>query len=118
MISAELVESRFPVGSSASRIDGLIHQRARDRDALLLSAGELIRMALLAARQSHQLQQVGARALAVGGPRRIEQRQLDVLERQVRDSRLKFWKTNPMRRLRIVASSDSFSCATSSPSRR
>ena len=33
-------ESRFPVGSSASRM-GLAGQRARDSDALLLTAGEL-----------------------------------------------------------------------------
>ena len=34
-------ESRFPVGSSASRIDGLAAQRAGHGDALLLTAGKL-----------------------------------------------------------------------------
>ena len=35
--------SRLPVGSSASRIDGSLIERARDRDALLLTAGQLVR---------------------------------------------------------------------------
>ena len=36
----------------------------------------------------------------------------------VRDSRLKFWKMKPMRRLRICASWSGFKPATSSPARR
>ena len=35
------LESRLPVGSSANTTAGLWHERAGDRDALLLAAGEL-----------------------------------------------------------------------------
>ena len=41
MISLPVAVSSAPVGSSASRIDGLIHQRARHRHALPLAAGKL-----------------------------------------------------------------------------
>ena len=34
--------SRLPVGSSAMSIGGIVHQRAGDRDALLLAAGQLL----------------------------------------------------------------------------
>ena len=40
-ISAPARESRFPVGSSAKMISGLLIERARDRDALLLAARQL-----------------------------------------------------------------------------
>ena len=41
-IAAPVALSRFPVGSSASTIAGAADQRARDRDALALTAGELV----------------------------------------------------------------------------
>ncbi len=81
MISAEFVESRLPVGSSASRIAGSLIKRPRDRDALLLTARELIRMVLLAPLQANQFEQFPGAILAFAVPCRIEQRQLDVLQR-------------------------------------
>ncbi len=42
-ISALERESRLPVGSSAKMISGRRDERARDRDALLLTAGQLRR---------------------------------------------------------------------------
>jgi len=87
-----------------------IDQCARDRDALLLSAGELIRMVLFAARQSHQLHQVGRAALTVGGPCRVEQRQLDVLERRCSRQQVEVLKNesdslaSDHRQLRLVQS--------------
>ena len=64
---------------------GIVDQRARDRDALLLAAGELAGRVALAVAESEQVQR-RARPL---GPRRgagrpgggVEQRQRDVLER-------------------------------------
>ena len=48
MISCEVRVSRLPVGSSASSRLGIVDQGARDRDALLLAAGELARRVALA----------------------------------------------------------------------
>ena len=82
MISAEFFESRFPVGSSASRIAGSVDQRARDRDALLLAAGELIRMVVFAPLEPEHFEQSLRRAARHRRvQRRVKQRQLDVLER-------------------------------------
>ena len=41
MIPTVVAGSRFPVGSSASRISGRLTKARRDRDPLLLAAGEL-----------------------------------------------------------------------------
>ena len=63
----------------------LVDQRARDRDALLLAAGELARLVLLAPREAHDREALSrlllalARRVAVRG---VDQRQLDVLERR------------------------------------
>ena len=46
--------SRLPVGSSATRIAGIGRERARQRDALLLAAGELRRDNATAARQGRR----------------------------------------------------------------
>src|SRR6266851_5653348 len=92
---------------------GIVHEGARDSDALLLSAGKLVRIVLLAAMQSHHFEQFRGAPLALACPGGVEQWQFDVL---VRESRLKLWKTKPMRRLRIAASSSSLSEATSTPS--
>ena len=61
---------------------GPVHQRAGDRDALLLAAGELARQVALAALEADRAQR-GARALALLGGRdaAVDERQLDVLER-------------------------------------
>ena len=83
MISAELVESRLPVGSSASRIARLVHQGAGDGDALLLAAGELARTVMLAVRPVRPSPAASGRACAPVAPRqcRVKQRQLDILQR-------------------------------------
>ncbi len=81
MISTEFFESRFPVGSSASRIGRLVDQRARDRHALLLAAGELIRMVLLAPMEPEHFEQMGRAILARMVQCRIEKGQLDILQR-------------------------------------
>ena len=61
--------SRFPVGSSASMQLRVGHQRTRNRDALLLTAGELLRHVPRAMskrdafqRRRHPLATLGARA--------------------------------------------------------
>ena len=64
---------------------GLVDERARDRHALLLSAGELARLVVLPARQAHDGEAPPRLLLAL--PRRVtavrvDQRQLDVLERR------------------------------------
>ena len=80
-ISSLVRVSRLPVGSSASSSAGLIHQRARDGDALLLAAGELAGQVVLAAAQADGGERV-ARPLALLAQRHVavEQRQLDVLD--------------------------------------
>ena len=44
MISTPVFESRLPVGSSASRIDGVVDQGAGDGHALALAARQLVRL--------------------------------------------------------------------------
>ena len=80
MTASPFFESRFPVGSSASRIDGAPADRAGDGDALLLTAGELagqvlgaVRHADLLERRHHALLALGRLHAAIG------ERQLDVL---------------------------------------
>src|SRR5216683_508639 len=60
---------------------GVVHERARDSDALLLSAGKLVRIVLFAAMQSHHFEQFRGAPLALACPGGVEQRQFDVLER-------------------------------------
>ena len=59
-------ESRLPVGSSASRIERLAGDGARDRDALLLTARELAGQVLRAVRHADALER-GVDALAALG---------------------------------------------------
>ena len=81
-------ESRLPVGSSASRIDGLAAHRPRHRHALLLAAGELRRANASPGAPCPRVRQrlVHPRPRARRGQPAIGQRQLDVLpDRQVAD---------------------------------
>ena len=70
------------VGEQDRRID---RQRARDRDALALAAGQLLRQVLQAVAELHQSQQL-ARALVdlLARPAAQVQRQADVLEARQR----------------------------------
>jgi len=69
---------------------GLVRERARDRDPLLLAAGELRRVAVVVALQRDQAQQLLAPAPALGGPRPSHaQRELDVVrDRHVAEQRV------------------------------
>src|SRR5205085_5052435 len=74
--------SRRLVGQEDRRIR---HQRAGDGHALLLSARELRRIVVLAARESDALQRAARRAVPLlrrPAEFAVEQRQLDVLERR------------------------------------
>jgi len=68
------------VGEQQRRV---VHQRPRDGDTLLLASGELIRMVAQPVAEAHGLQRVGGAlpALRGGHLARVEQRELDVLER-------------------------------------
>ena len=91
--SAELLEQRHHL-DAGPRVEvagglvgeddcGSVDQRARDGHALLLAAGELVRVVVEPLAEAHPLQRLArapARAPAAGTPR-VEQRQLDVLER-------------------------------------
>ena len=60
----------------------IVDQRARDGDALLLSAGKLAGMMLVAAGQADRVQRLhGALVRARAGDIGVEQRQFDVLQR-------------------------------------
>ena len=80
MTASPFFESRFPVGSSASRIDGVAGDRAGDGDALLLTAGELAGQVLGAMRHADLLERRHHALLALGRLHAaIGERQLDVL---------------------------------------
>jgi hypothetical protein len=64
MISTEVRLSRFPVGSSASSIDGWFTS-ARDGDTLLLPPGHLRRKVLRAVSQTHHRQRLGSTFLTL-----------------------------------------------------
>ena len=74
--------SRLPVGSSARRSGGSCHERAGDRDALLLAAGELVRRVVQAIGEADGSQRL-ERALGplAGRDAAVDERQLHVLER-------------------------------------
>ena len=61
--------SRFPVGSSASRIDGLLIERARDRHALLLTAGQLVGVVVGAVAEADGRQHLDRALVTLGGLR-------------------------------------------------
>ena len=78
MISPPVAVSRLPVGSSASTTRGSTDERPRDRDALLLAAGQVRRQMVGALGEPHlaeQLQRAGA--IAAGR----DELHLDVLDR-------------------------------------
>src|SRR6185312_8032110 len=76
MISTEVVESRLPVGSSASRMLGLLI-RAR-----AMAAAQLVGAVVAAVIKVHLAQGFNGALLAlVGGDAGVDQRQLDVVLR-------------------------------------
>ena len=78
--SSPCSESRLPVGSSARMRFGLMHQRARHGDALLLAARELRPEVVAAVRDVHAFEhRVDSRLALARGRLRVDQRQLDVL---------------------------------------
>ena len=81
-------ESRLPVGSSASSKRGVAGERARDRDALLLAAGELRRDVLHARGEADALERFADALLALGRVHAaIAQRHVDVVEQvEIRES--------------------------------
>ena len=82
MTSTLVCESRLPVGSSARMQLRLVDERARDRDALLLPARELVGVVLEPLAEADALER-RARALrrSRDADAGVDQRQLDVLER-------------------------------------
>ena len=78
--SSALAESRFPVGSSSSRTLGRDDERAGDRDALLLAAGELVRPVAGPVREADGGERLEhALPSLARGEARVDERQLDVL---------------------------------------
>ena len=74
----------MPVGSSARITRGFDDEGARDRDALLLAAGELVRVVVEAVAEADALERARAARWCRSRVRtpRVEERQLDVLERR------------------------------------
>ena len=67
-----ILTSSAPNGSSSSRTCGSVGERARERDALLLAAGELALVAAAEAAEADEVEQLFAalaRAPAAGTPR-------------------------------------------------
>ena len=91
-------------------------ERARHRDPLLLTIGELAGQVVGPVHQADR-RQGGERAFATFGPRdmRVCERQLNVLQAVKRATRLKPWKTKPMRSRRTRAASRSSTYATFFP---
>ena len=80
MTASPFFESRLPVGSSASRMQRLAGDGARDGDALLLTAGELAGQVLRAVRHADALERRIDALLALRGLHAaVGERQLDVL---------------------------------------
>src|SRR3970040_1788374 len=82
MISAEVCESRLPVGSSASRREGRLAQARGGGPPLAPSARQLVRPVVHAVGHIDRRQSLGG-ALAALRRRRavVDERQLDVVER-------------------------------------
>ncbi len=80
MTASPFLESRFPVGSSASRMTAAPPDRARHSDALLLTAGELAGQVLGTMRHADLFERRHHPFLALGGSHApIREGQLDVL---------------------------------------
>ena len=73
-------ESRWPVGSSQSSSSRLLRERARDRDALRLAAGELRRQVVGLRRRARPARAAPAGACRVGSPPATQGGEGDVLE--------------------------------------
>ncbi len=111
--------SRFAVGSSASRIARRAGERARDGDALLLSARQVARQEVQAVAEADRLERAlrPRRARVAAAHALHVQRVLDVLERVSAGNRLYCWKTKPIERSPdLAAAGRAAAASTSSPS--
>ena len=117
-ITSRLVlESRFPVGSSPSRIDGIVHQGAGNGDSLLLSAGKLRRLMVEPVAEADQCG--ASRSPAGGDPPReflgVKQGQLDVFEGRRPSQEVEILKHEADALVRMTARSSRDIVAISSP---
>jgi len=105
MISELVVESRLPVGFISEQDAGLIHERARDRDALPLAARQLVRLVIHAIGEADPLQGPrGPRAPAPCGEAGVDQRQLHVVQRVGARQQVERLEDEPDSLLRMRAS--------------
>ena len=82
MISSPVLESRFPVGSSARMMEGLVDEGAGDGDALTLAAGELVGLVHHASAQVDGLEDgLCAGSTLDGRSAVVDEGQLDVVKR-------------------------------------
>ena len=97
MISTLVCVSRLPVGSSASSTEGRLTRARAIATRCCWPPESWLGMLVLAAARPDGGQRRRRRARCCSCERHVavEQRQLDVLERVVRGSRLKLWKTKP-----------------------
>ena len=99
MISSDRSGSRLPVGSSARRSDRVVDQRARDRDALLLAAGEIQRIGVHPVLQAHPLQHLEGTPPLLRGRHAEHFGTKEMFSSTVRVGiSLKSWKMKPMPR--------------------
>ena len=96
MISLPVFESRLPVGSSASRIDGIVDERARDGHALTLAARQLVRTVRRASVSSTFASASLARSCRdLPGDAAVNERQLDVVKRRRARQQIERLKDEP-----------------------
>ena len=120
MISRLVRVSRLPVGSSHSRIGGwLTSARAMATRCCWPPESWFGLWSRRLPRPTRASISIARRLRSRRGQLRLYRSGTSTFSSAVvRDSRLKFWKMNPMRRLRTWASWSGFSPATSSPARR
>ena len=120
MTSTLVRESRLPVGSSARMSLGLVDERARDGDALLLAARELARVMVERAPSPTRSSAPCARAhrARVVPTPGVDERQLDVLERAGAREQVEALEHEAEVRLRTSASSSRLRRDTSRPASR
>ncbi len=98
MIPRPVSESSWPVGSSASSSVGPVGERAGDRHALLLAAGQLVRPVLGAVAEPDQLEQLADPLARARAARRVTSRSgtstFSAADRI--GSRPNVWKTKPI----------------------
>ena len=106
---APFSESRLPVGSSATSSAGSMHERARDRRALHLAAGDLLRVVRQPMRDADALGQRAGPRFGLGAAScRPAGRAARCCRASVSvGSRLKNWNTKPIRSRRTRVSSSS-----------